>query len=218
MRFLLAAILAFMAAPAVAQQLPYSSTDTAISENFEFLANQFKKNSNSFTTGQIVFKDGTTQTTAGGSFAVLATTFTRYTGTESTTSTDWVTVSGTTVTLVMTGGRARMQFNCLLAALNPAGTCHAGFLVNGDYLDGETSTIGFAQLSNEDGGGASAASIGMSNWEHFTESTFSGSITFAPIYKASRTGGYQCHVNNGTSANNTAPQQICQMVVTEMGN
>lgn len=64
MRFLLAAVLAFMAAPAVAQQLPYSSTDTAISENFEFLANQFKKNSNSFTTGQIVFKDGTTQTTA----------------------------------------------------------------------------------------------------------------------------------------------------------
>lgn len=44
MRLLLVAALALLAAPAAAQQLPFSSTDTAISENFEWLASQIKKN------------------------------------------------------------------------------------------------------------------------------------------------------------------------------
>lgn len=44
MKLLLAAAMALFAVPAVAQQLPFSSTDTAISENFEWLAAQNKKN------------------------------------------------------------------------------------------------------------------------------------------------------------------------------
>lgn len=166
----------------------------------------------------IKFGDGTTQTTAGGSFAVLKTTFTRYTGTENTTSTDWVSVAGTTVTLVMGGGRAHMKFNCLVSALATGQGCHMGFLVNGAYIDGETTVLGFAQVGGADNGVAAMASSQASDWEHITESTYSGSTTFVPIYKVGRSGGYQCNINNGTSANNSAPSQVCQMVVVELGN
>lgn len=172
--------------------------------------------------GYIRFADGTIMTSTagfGGGAGSLAFVSTRVTGTESTTSTSWLTVTGATVSLTMSGRRAEMRFNCSIAGISAGGPCHTGFLVNGAYIDGETASLGFGHAVAQDNGNTRASSAGGGDgWAHTTESTYTGSTTFAPIYKSGSAGGYACHVNSPATTLDANPQVICQFTVIELGN
>lgn len=151
-----------------------------------------------------------------GSFAAFVSTYTRYSTTENTTSTAWVTIAGTTVTMTMGGGRAMMHFYCSASAAGDNG-CGFGWLVNGAFIDGEDVNVGFTQVVIEDDGGVHHNGSQGTLWGHITEATYTGSTTFVPIYKTNRAGGYQCHINAPGSGNATNGQQVCQVVVVQMG-
>lgn len=167
----------------------------------------------------IKWADGTTSTTAASGAAVAVTTFTRITGSVTTSGLTWLTVAGATVTMIMNGGRADMRFYCSIASSSSGGPCHTGFLVNGGLIDGETASLGFGHAVAQDNGNQKAGSAGGGDgWAHVTESTYTGSTTFAPIFKSGSSGGYTCYVNDSLTILDPNREMVCQFVVTEVRN
>lgn len=156
--------------------------------------------------GGIKWADGSTSTTAAAVAAssVFTTTFTRITAYLTTTSSDWTPVTGATVTLTASGGRLLMSFGCDLNQNSGGGyRAYGGFLVNGAYIDGETSSVGFVSAFPS---GTVVNEI-SNQWSHLTESTYSGSVSIVPIYKTQA---------GGTASVNYNSDRVCQMVVTEL--
>jgi len=159
-----------------------------------------------FGAGGIRWADGTISTTAAaGGGGVAASTFTRLTSEQTTTSTSWVSITGSTLTLTMGGRRALIGFSCQFG-ISSTGCCGAmGVLLNGGFIDGESSGG-----VDADGGfnrhcSAAANRDEMGGFVHLTENTYSGGTSFSLVWK----------VDCGTGRLNHAAKSVCQLFVTE---
>jgi len=145
----------------------------------------------------IEFQDGTTQTTAavGRAHISTATRFsTSFTYNGATMRTE---TAVSTLTLTMTGGRALVSFDCTCSGGGANQERGTGFLVDGAFIDGETTTVGFKRTSH-------AGTQQDCGYLHLTESTFSGDTDFAFIWVT----------DTNTQTMNTDNQQ-CRFLVME---
>lgn len=166
--------------------------------------------------GFIRYADGSVSTTAatgggGGGFTAGASTFTRITGSQSTTSTSFTLISGASLTLTMNGGKALIAFNCSVAPVSSGHTSYVAFVANGSYLDGATSSEGHIHAVDQDGGSVRGSGASGTQLMHITESTYTGSNTFWLEYKG--TGG-TVYVNDNFSTGDRT--SICQYGVVEI--
>lgn len=127
-------------------------------------------------------------------------TFTKFTTDYTTTNTTWTAVPGSTITLVMTGGRALVLFTCPVRAQATFST-PIGLLINGALVDGQHVGSGAAY------GGLNSTNIDMDmgGYVHLTESTYSGSTSFAVVFKSS----------GGTATLNPSTTAACQFTVIQ---
>lgn len=137
------------------------------------------------------WNDGSVSTTAangGGSASTFVSTYTYFANTSEVafTNTAWsAAVLNSTITYTATGGRALIGFSCPATNDTAGQSTHAGVLVNGALIDGESSTYGFAQMDPE--GGNSRDS--MLSFTHLTQSTYTGATSFALIFRVSASTG-----------------------------
>ena len=133
-------------------------------------------------------------------------TFTTIQTARSTTNTAFDTVSGSTLTLPMNGGRALIGFTCQAGGNVTTDRVAMGIIVNGDFIDGQSQATGTANgglwRQREDAGGNDD---GMS-MTHLTQQTFTGNTTFALIFTT----------ESGTFTLNAGGNTNCQFYVTEI--
>lgn len=116
-------------------------------------------------------------------------------------------VPGTTLTLSMSGRRALLAFSCPFQT--QSSLMGAGFLINGDFVDGQTIASNGSLLSNMttyDSG----LTLLMGGFVHLTEGTFNGSVSFSVAITSVFTGG----VAWGATLNQDE-NVSCQFSVTE---
>lgn len=150
----------------------------------------------------IKWADGSTSTSAssGGSAPVFNATYTYAGNGETTTSTTFVSLPGSTVTLTMTGGHLRVAWEC--SAINDtANDCvGVGILVNGAYVERESPSVGLNWICMS----TANRSIGVGiNW--LSPGTYTGSTSVSLVFAVDGTTG---------KINNTA-RAVCQLNVKE---
>jgi hypothetical protein len=153
--------------------------------------------------GCLKFGDGTVQCSAAY-YQVTNATYTRITAAQNTTNTTWTPIAGATVTLTANGNRILMQFACDLTQGSSGGyRAFGGFLVNGQFIDGEDDTHGFTTALPS--GGPINQIAGQ--WYHLTENTYTGSVSIVPIYMTQ---------SGGVAYVNIYGNSDCQMAAWEV--
>lgn len=149
------------------------------------------------TSGGIKYPDGNTQTVA---YQVRAASMV-YIGDQVVTSTAWTGISGSTITLTMTGGRAMAGFTCISTGSTSTTEFAVGLVVDGQLIDGQSEGVGLA-----DGGvGRVVGQDATMSFTHLTEGVYSGSTSFTLVGRTTQ-----------TTQLNASDRQRCQFWVQEM--
>ena len=130
-----------------------------------------------------------------------------YTASQTTTSTSWVAVVGTTATITSGGSRVCADFRCALTDTASGGnSCLGGFLFNGAYQDGMSDTLGYTGAEDP----ANPIAQSGADWSHCVTTRYaSGTSVSAVAVFRSESGAESCAVNFGLSV-------ACQLHIYEL--
>lgn len=142
------------------------------SSGIHFLSGRIQMEPGSF----VEWPDGSISTSAN-SPGILKATWTFFSSNVQISSPDfWETFSGSTITLNMSGRRALLSFNCPFFSVSSV--MGVGFLVNGNFVDGQT-ILGNGLLLNNESAYTTNGFSWMGGFFHLTESTYSGDVSFS---------------------------------------
>ena len=160
----------------------------------------------------IQWADGKVSTTAAtastGGGAVLTSSAAHHTIYFHTGNSAWTAVDGTTLTIMANGHYVCAEYICPFGVTYLGNTGYAGFLYNGQYIDGMTSKIGFTNVNVEN-----AYEIAAAPWKHCSESTYTGSVSVVAVIKVKN--GALGHVYVGYNNDSADRESACQMRVWE---
>ena len=170
------------------------------------VSNNLALSSSTNVTGNAQFDSSVTL--RGGLFgATDNSAFATYTASQTTASTTWVAVVGTTVTITTRGALVCAEFRCALSDETSGGnSCIGGILFNGAYQDGMSDTLGYTVAHDP------ADSIGQSAspWAHCVATRYaSGTAVSAVAVLRSQNATETCAANSGLRV-------ACQMHVYEL--